>query len=42
VYEANPALVDERLAEGTRKMRQEAIATMEVVRQAMNMYHPKI
>jgi tryptophanyl-tRNA synthetase len=42
VYEADPALVVERLAEGTRKMRHEAAATMEVVREAMNMYHPKI
>jgi tryptophanyl-tRNA synthetase len=42
VYEANPALVEERLIEGTRKMRKEADATMEVVREAMNMYHPKI
>jgi tryptophanyl-tRNA synthetase len=42
VYEADPALVVERLAEGTRKMRHEAAATMEVVRDAMNMYHPKI
>ena len=39
VYEANPALVVERLEEGTRKMRKEAAATMQVVREAMNMYH---
>lgn len=39
VYEANPALVVERLEEGTRKMRKEAEATMQVVREAMNMYH---
>lgn len=42
VYESNPALVVEKLVEGTRRMRKEASATMEVVREAMNMYHPSI
>lgn len=41
-YEANPALVEEHLIEGTRKMRVEAIETMKVVREAMSMYRPAI
>ena len=41
-YEANPALVEEVLIEGTRKMRVEAIETMKVVREAMSMYRPAI
>lgn len=39
-YEANPALVEEHLIEGTQRMRAEAKATMEVVREAMSMYRP--
>ena len=42
VYETNPSLVEQILIEGTRKMRAEAHVTMEVVREAMSMYHPKI
>ncbi len=36
-YEADPAMVDEVLIEGTRRMRREARETMEMVRQAMGM-----
>jgi tryptophanyl-tRNA synthetase len=39
-YEANPALVEQHLIEGTQRMRAEAIETMKIVRQAMSMYHP--
>lgn len=39
-YEDNPALVEEHLIEGTQRMRAEAKATMEVVREAMSMYRP--
>jgi tryptophanyl-tRNA synthetase len=41
-YEANPSLVEDYLIEGTRRMRDEAQATMEVVREAMSMYHPNL
>jgi tryptophanyl-tRNA synthetase len=35
IYENNPALVDEILIEGTRRGREEAMRTMELVREAM-------
>jgi tryptophanyl-tRNA synthetase len=35
--EARPGIVDEILAEGNRRMRAEAAATMELVREAMGM-----
>jgi tryptophanyl-tRNA synthetase len=41
-YEANPSLVEDYLIEGIRRMRDEAQATMEVVREAMSMYHPNL
>ena len=37
-FAAQPSLVEDILVEGTRRMRQEAQATMERVRQAMGMY----
>ncbi|MCJ7825880.1 MAG: tryptophan--tRNA ligase, partial [Anaerolineales bacterium] len=39
-YEANPALVEQHLIEGTQRMRVEAIETMKVVHEAMGMYAP--
>jgi tryptophanyl-tRNA synthetase len=41
-YEADPSLVEAYLIEGTRRMRGEAQATMEVVREAMSMYRPSL
>jgi tryptophanyl-tRNA synthetase len=41
-YETNPSLVEAYLVEGTRRMRGEAQATIELVREAMSMYHPSL
>jgi tryptophanyl-tRNA synthetase len=41
-YEANPALVEEHLIEGTRRMRGEAQETIRMVREAMSMYRPAV
>lgn len=39
-YSADPKLVEEILAAGTRRMQQEAKLTMELVREAMGLYRP--
>lgn len=41
-YSADPGLVEEVLAAGTRRMQQEAGKTMELVREAMGLYQPPL
>jgi tryptophanyl-tRNA synthetase len=41
-YEANPALVEEHLQAGTRKMRGEAKETIRMVREAMGIFHSDV